>query len=121
MSVGPLRLVNDIGEALQRRVAVFSLSEHLQRCFGDAPVCERLLVPLHGDEHGLRLVAACEDDGGTEETHLGDDLGHVRAGVGDAHLASDGFTHASRIHTGPMRKSVALYNRTQRGKILRPP
>ena len=80
-----------------------------------------LLEPVHGDEDRLGLVAACEHDGFAQQAHFGDDLGHVRAGVGHAHLSHVGLAHALRIHTRSIRKSVALYNKTPDGKVPRPP
>lgn len=76
-------------------------------------VLDGLSVEVDGDEDGLRLVSPREHDGLAEEAYLGDDLGHVRADVGDAHLSNSGLAHAPSIHKSPFVMSVArvaLYN-----------
>lgn len=88
----------------------------------------RALEPVDGDQYGLRFLATGEHDGTAEEAHLGDDLGHVRAGVRDAHLAKLHLTHATRIHNRfnvMSVASVALYNsgvrRGPTSSISKPP
>lgn len=70
----------------------------------------RPLVPVVGDEDGLRLVATREHDVLAEQSDLRNDLGEVVPDLGHSHALFGGRSHALRIHTRPTSKSVALYN-----------
>lgn len=70
----------------------------------------RPLVPIVGDEDGLRLVPAREHDVLAEQPDLRDDLGEVVPDLGHSHALFGGRIHALRIHTRRTFKSVALYN-----------
>lgn len=70
------------------------------------------LIELHRDEHGLRLAAAGEHDRLLEQAHLCDEVGQVRAGVGDAQGANGGLFHALRVHGSRQVHLHELYNET---------
>ena len=76
-------------------------------------VLKGLLVEGHGNQYGLRLLSPGQHDRPAEDADLGDDLGHVRADLGDSHLVRCGVSHTSSIHTRRSvmsDASVALYN-----------
>src|SRR5690349_3737743 len=116
---GVQRLTDGLGPALLVRTGVVpSVFGAPMQLIDDRPVTDGLLVPLHGDEDGLRLVAAGEHEVDIEQPRLRNDLGHVRARFGDSQLPNLRLTHATRIHTSPVVMSVGLYNSDRKSTRL---